>query len=438
MPEVTFTIIFLYSFPEAMVLALLSLSMLGIRPGFRQILLIGGLQVLFDVLLFLVVGKLINIPFGIHTVVQAAALTMIIHRVMRLPCKSSCLAVLFGFSIYLCIETLMNPFMTFITSSVIVSPDNLWLIIPMFIIKMMITLLIIFLLYRFNIRFTDGWKRERANSFFLVAGLMFAQSILILLLGNQYYMADKGNTDFGIPIHLSFVLVNTAIPVITLVIIRQYTDFIRNEIETEAQLDTLRHIEELLNTMRIQRHNFTHDLQAVYGLLEVKEFQEARNYLKKSVNEVAATSELVKTDNMGVAALLYTKTGLAEARNIDLRITVKAGFRQLPLEVRDFNSIIGNLIDNAMEAVALLPAPERKVEVMICQDYRGYVVEVRNCGSSISPEVIANIFTPGFSTKGEGRGMGLYGVQKLVHKCNGDIQVKSDRDGTSFRVLIPE
>ncbi|HML32148.1 sensor histidine kinase [Sporomusa sphaeroides] len=424
-----------------MVLALLSLSLLGIRPGFRQILLIGGLQALFVAVLFLFVGKLLDIPFGVHTVLQAAALAMIIHRVMRIPYKSSCLAVIFGVSVHLCIETLMYPLMVFIIKNsvpAIINSDNWWLRMPMFIMQMMATLLVVFLIYRFNIRFMGGWKRERGKSFFLVAGLMFVQSILILLLGWQYYMIYKDAVNFGMPIHLSLILVNAAIPVITLLIIKQFTGFIRNEVETQAQLDTLRHIEELLNTMRIQRHNFTHELQVVYGLLEVQAFQEARDYLKKSVSEVAATSKLVKTDNLNITALLHTKAGLAEARSIDFYITVKTSLRQLPLEVRDINLILGNLIDNAMEAVAELPVPERKVEVMIWQDFKGYAIEVKNGGSYISSEVIANVFAPGFSTKGEERGMGLYSVQKLVHKYHGDIQVKSDCSGTSFQVVIPE
>lgn len=53
------------------------------------------------------------------------------------------------------------------------------------------------------------------------------------------------------------------------------------EIELKAQLDTLRQLEELLYTMRIQRHDFTHELQVIYGLLEIQEFQEAREYIKK-------------------------------------------------------------------------------------------------------------------------------------------------------------
>jgi two-component system, LytTR family, sensor histidine kinase AgrC len=432
-PEVNLTILLFNSFPEAMVITYLSLSLLGTRPDFRQILLIGCLQTIYNAVLFLVVAKLISLPFGFHTITETVALSVIIHRVMRIPWKSSCMAVMFGFTFYICIETFMYPLTTIITKlsfPAVVSPHNWWQRMSYFIVQMMVTLLVVSLIYRSNIRFMDGWKTEKNNSSFWLCGLLFTQSILILMLCWKYYQDLMS-------IQLYFILVIQVLPVITIIMIRQFMVLIRREVETQAQLDTFRHVEELLHTMRAQRHDFSHELQVVYGLLEVQAFQEAREYLKKSVNEVAATSELVKTDNLGVTALLYTKTGLAEARKIVLHITVETSLRQFPLEARDINLILGNLIDNALEAADQMPALQRKVWVLIAQGLEGYVVEVKNYGPPIPPEEVDQIFAPGFSTKGEARGMGLYSIQKLAHKYKGEIRVTSDHNGTILRVVIP-
>jgi two-component system, LytTR family, sensor histidine kinase AgrC len=439
MPEINLTIILFNSFPEAMVLAWLCLSLVGLRPGFRQILLIGCFQALFDVFLFLVVGKLILIPFGVHTVIQAAVFAVIIQRVMRIPYKNSFLAVVFGFTVYVCIEMLMLSLTIVVTANSIpvVQEDNWWHRMPYFISQMMVNLLVIFLIRRFNFRFAEGWANEKNNSFFWLSGLLFTQSLLIVLLCWRYYQTYKEMFNFLTPIHLSFVVGNGLLPVVTMSIISQFMVLFRREIETKAQLDTFRHVEELLHTMRAQRHDFTHELQVVYGLLEVQAFQEARDYLKQSVDEVSATSELVKTDNLGVTALLYTKTGLAEARKIVLHISVETSLQQFRLEARDINLILGNLIDNALDAADQLPALQRKVWVFIAQGLEGYVMEVENYGPPIPPEEVEQIFAPGFSTKGEGRGMGLYSIQKLVHKYNGDIRVTSGHNSTTFRVVIP-
>ncbi|VBB05139.1 signal transduction histidine kinase sporulation regulator spoob [Lucifera butyrica] len=437
MPEITFPIILFNSFPEAMVVAWLGLSLLGLKPSFRQILLIGCLQTVFDVFLFLGVGRVISIPFGVHTVIQVAFST-IIYRFARISYKSSCLAVLLGISSYICIQALVSPLFTLVTGySITVDLGNWWVRMTYFISTVMVIVSIIYLVRRFNIRIMDGWDVIGSNRFLWLAGLLFTQSLVIALFCWRYFLY---HTEFFSPGYFQFyfAIVNIILPIITIIVIRQFVILVRSEIEAKEQLETLRHVEELLFTMRAQRHNFSHELQVVYGLLEVEAFQEAQDYLEKSVTEVAATSELAKTDNMGVTALLYTKTGLAEARKISLHITVEISLQKFSMEIRDVNLVLGNLIDNALDAVELLPVPDRKVEVFIGQELDGYVLEVKNDGPPISPDLINQIFTPGFSTKGQDRGMGLYSIQKLVQKYCGDIKVMSDCHGTSFRVLIPD
>ncbi|MBP2632110.1 MAG: citS 1 [Firmicutes bacterium] len=437
MPEIDFAVVVFNSFPEAMALTWLSLSLLGIRPLFRQVLSIGCLQSIFVMILYFVIGKIISIPFGVHTFIQVAIFALIMHGVMRIPYKSACLATLIGVSIYCCLEAWVMPLYIFITGySLNTFQNNWWLRMPYIILQMMVVVLIIFLVRRFNLWLPDGVEAGRSKTLLWLASLLLTQTLLINFFCWKYYLAYAD--PFQAPIHLYFVLINAILPLITMIIIRQLMGFIRREVEDKAQLDTLSHVEKLLYTMRTQRHDFSHELQVVYGLLQVEEYQEALNYLKKSVTEVAATSELVKTDNLGVTALLYTKTGLAEARKIALHITVETSLKQAPLEGRDINVILGNLIDNAMDAVEKLPIPERQVSVTIGLGIDGYILEVQNYGAPIPPAIIGKIFMPGVSTKGQGHGMGLYSIQKLVSKYNGKIKVKSDNNGTSFHVVIPE
>ncbi len=437
MPEIDFKVVIFNSFPEAMVLAWLSLSLLGIRPRFYQILLIGCLQTVFVMILYFVIGKLIPIPFGVHTIMQLACLAGIIHVVTRIPYNSSCLATLFGISIYCCIDCWVTPICVYIWGQSLVDfANNWWMRMSYFTLQMFINIMIIFLIRKFSLWLPDGADSGRSKTLLGLAGLLATQTLIIDFFCWKYYLAYADA--FKAPIHLYFVLINAILPLITMVIIRQFMGFIRREVEDKTQLDTLSHVEGLLYTMRTQRHDFSHELQVIYGLLQVEEYQEALNYLKKSVTEVAATSELVKTDNLGVTALLYTKTGLAEARKITLHITVETSLKQAPLEARDINVILGNLIDNAMDAVEKLPIPERQVSVTIGLGIDGYILEVQNYGAPIPPAIIGKIFMPGVSSKGQGHGMGLYSIQKLVSKYNGKIKVKSDNNGTSFHVVIPE
>ncbi|WP_126310832.1 sensor histidine kinase [Methylomusa anaerophila] len=420
-----------------MVLAWLCLSLMGLRPGFRQILLIGCLQAAFCAVYLPVVNNLVSVPLSIHTVIYIMIFWGIIRRVMRLSYKHSIAAVMLGFSIYSGIGAVTNLLFSLVSghSYSWVSQSN-WRWLPYFFAKLMINILVIFLVRRFNIRLADIWDANGNNRFLWIAALLSIQGILINFGWWRYFSQYKEY--FSAAYFYFYVAVVTIIlPIMIIVVIRQFVTLTKSEIDFRIQLDTLRHVKELLQTMRVQRHDFTHELQVVYGLLEVREFQEARDYLKKSVNEVAAASELVKTDNLGVTALLYTKTGLAEARKIDLQVKVDTNLRKLPLEARDINLILGNLIDNAMDAVAELPAAVRKVEVNVREELEGHVVEVKNYGPPIPPAIVTEIFKPGFSTKGEGRGMGLYSIQRLVHKYKGNVRVTSGNNCTCFQVVIP-
>ncbi|MFZ5639686.1 MAG: sensor histidine kinase, partial [Bacillota bacterium] len=277
-----------------------------------------------------------------------------------------------------------------------------------------------------------------SKSFPLIC-LFLIQNFLIALFYWISYarVNDPYISDTLTPVPFPISLIIPLLLVAAVIMIKRVLRLIQNEIETKTQLNSLRHVEELLHTIRAQRHNFSHELQVVYGLLEVEAFQEAREYIRGSMAEIAATSEIIKTDNLGITALLQTKTGLAEAGKIKFNIEVKTSLQDLPLESRDASIIIGNLIDNALDAVKGLIPEQRRVDIVLARDLAGYVIDVKNCGPAIKPELIEKIFAPEFSTKGEGRGMGLYSVKNLVEKYKGEIRVSSEPGCTCFRVLIP-
>ncbi|PKM47546.1 MAG: histidine kinase [Firmicutes bacterium HGW-Firmicutes-8] len=438
MEKISFPVMFFISFPEAMLLGLLGLLMLGFKPTPKQVFLVGFFQAMFSYLI-----RSFPLPFGIHTFLQFISFSLIIYLVMLIPYKTSFLAALVSLSIYACVEAVSIPLLLNLTGlSLQVVLNNIWVRLAFFLPEAVIIILIIFLAHRFNIKLfiksnnvEDKNKAFKINKSFPLICLFFTQNIIIAL----FYLANYvGIYDRSIFQNFAPVIVIIAIlPVVAIVMIKRVISLIQNEIENQIQLDSLRHVEELLQTIRGQRHNFSHNLQTVYGLLEVQAFEEAQEYIRGNMSEIAATSELIKTDNLGITALLQTKTGLAEAKKINLIIDINTSLRNLPLETRDANMILGNLIDNAMEAVDEMPPQQRNVEVILSQDIEGYVFDVRNCGPPIEPELIEQIFDYGFSTKNEGRGMGLYSVKNLAQKYNGKIHVTSDSSCTCFKVVVP-
>jgi len=120
-------------------------------------------------------------------------------------------------------------------------------------------------------------------------------------------------------------------------------------------------------------------------------------------------------------------------------VTVQREYQRVPLLVNSFgselNQVWTNLIDNAIDAMG----GKGELRVRTYRDDSCVVVEIGDNGPGISPEVQTHIFEPFFTTKGvgEGTGLGLDTVQRIVKKHRGSIQVTSKPGETLFQVWLP-
>jgi signal transduction histidine kinase len=120
-------------------------------------------------------------------------------------------------------------------------------------------------------------------------------------------------------------------------------------------------------------------------------------------------------------------------------VTVIRDYQKMPLLVNSFgselNQVWTNLIDNAIDAMS----GKGELRVRTYRDDGCVVIEIGDNGPGISPDVQPRIFEPFFTTKGvgEGTGLGLDTVQRIVKKHNGNIQVTSQPGDTTFQVWLP-
>jgi signal transduction histidine kinase len=118
---------------------------------------------------------------------------------------------------------------------------------------------------------------------------------------------------------------------------------------------------------------------------------------------------------------------------------VQRDYQKIPLLVNSFgselNQVWTNIIDNAIDAMN--GQGELRVRTYREDDY--VVVEIGDNGAGISPEIQSHMFEPFFTTKGvgEGTGLGLDTVQRIVKKHRGNIQVRSKPGDTHFQVRLP-
>jgi signal transduction histidine kinase len=123
--------------------------------------------------------------------------------------------------------------------------------------------------------------------------------------------------------------------------------------------------------------------------------------------------------------------------------TVKKDFAEVPkihANGNELNQIWTNLIDNAIDAMKNLPQERKVLEVRTVDEPQCILVEIRDHGEGIPPEVQGRIFEPFFTTKGvgEGTGLGLDIVQRIVRNHKGSIQMESKPGCTVFRIRLPK
>lgn len=273
----------------------------------------------------------------------------------------------------------------------------------------------------------------------LILLMMFPLALLALLNFSLYISTTDA---FKMPDFDSFILfINLFLgigAIISVFVVRNILKTLEEETRYREQVQAIRYLEEVIKAMRIQRHSFNHELQVVYGLIAVEAYAEAKAYLEKTRIKTALTNQLIKVNDPGLGALLMVKSSQMESQGIQFNLEIANSLEDLPLKTHDFSIILANLLDNAIEAIHTEPPPQPEISLEITKKYGIWYITVSNNGPAIKEETIDKLFQQGFSTKGEGRGMGLYIVKDLVEKNGGKIHVESNSEKTVFTIAFPD
>ena len=201
-------------------------------------------------------------------------------------------------------------------------------------------------------------------------------------------------------------------------------------------------------------------LESLFATLDADTARAALVRIAASV-EVATLLNEIESGTSRISDLVraikeYTYMDQAPVQNVDIvkslettltimnhklkrGVVVKRDYEQVPLLVNSFgselNQVWTNLIDNAIDAMG----GKGELRVRTYREDDNVVVEIDDNGPGISPDVQPHIFEPFFTTKGvgEGTGLGLDTVQRIVKKHRGDIQVTSKPGDTRFQVWLP-
>lgn len=212
--------------------------------------------------------------------------------------------------------------------------------------------------------------------------------------------------------------------------------------EVKKLAEELTGVKEFVQALRIQNHEHKNKIHTIAGLLQLGHYKQALAYIEevKEKQDEIANFLNNRIKNQNISGLLLSKINHGKELGIEVEIDMNSQLAYLPpqLDFNDFVVIIGNLIENAFDALQLTKKEEKKVLISIDQDDETLSILVEDNGVGMSQKVISRIFDNGYSTKeNENHGIGLYLIQDIVKKLDGTIDVTSTPgEGTSVFVTF--
>ncbi len=214
----------------------------------------------------------------------------------------------------------------------------------------------------------------------------------------------------------------------------------REKTELKKLINKLTEMKKYSEDLRAQTHEFSNKLYAILGLLELGEYNEAIELIKEEYAIQNEQHEILfqNIHSQRVQAILLGKMGKASEKKVKLSIDENSFLESLPEHVGSSQliTIIGNLIDNAFEAIAEKEKKRYPFYDRYRQGYRHRSGGFRRRRASGKTETI---FEKGYSSKGTRRGYGLANLKEAVSELQGAIEISQQKSGGAvFTVFIPK
>lgn len=217
----------------------------------------------------------------------------------------------------------------------------------------------------------------------------------------------------------------------------------RDKTEVKRLAEELTGVKKFVEGLRAQTHEFMNKLHTISGLIQLGAHEEATAFISDMVrNKQNVVGFLIKrVKDPATAGLLLGRISQAEERGVEIVIDPRTSLGPLPKHFDGNNlvMVLGNLLENAVEAVQKLPRERRRVIVSLRENAKQIVIRVFDAGHGISPEIRGQIFERGFTTKEGNFGIGLALVKQRTTMVGGSVRVKSaPQKGTVFVITIPK
>ena len=196
-----------------------------------------------------------------------------------------------------------------------------------------------------------------------------------------------------------------------------------------------------VDTLRSQRHEFMNKLHLISGLIQMSDYDSAKSVIDQVNEEYQDALEfyLARIRDTAIVGILIGKTHRAGELGIQLSIAANSLIPERCPHREVVVAVLGNTIENAFEAFqsAQVRKEQPTVTVLLQEADGRLLIQVRDNGPGVDPAIRERLFEDGVTTKGEGHGLGLALIHRLVTNCGGSMSCDSSGEGTLVSVTLP-
>lgn len=218
----------------------------------------------------------------------------------------------------------------------------------------------------------------------------------------------------------------------------------RKKDELDILAKELSQVQQYSDSLRAQTHEYSNKLYTISGLIQIGDYQKAIDLIS---SESSGYQEIINSlmhivPNSILAGAILGKYTRARELKINFEIDPDSSMSDIPenIKLEKLVTIIGNLLENAFEAVLSKDNLNQQVKLSMTDLGNDLIFEIDDSGPGINQKYAEEIFKKGFTTKNEqGFGMGLHLVERALNYLKGTINIgKSDLGGAAFTVFVPK
>jgi sensor histidine kinase regulating citrate/malate metabolism len=202
-------------------------------------------------------------------------------------------------------------------------------------------------------------------------------------------------------------------------------------------------VKQIVEALRANNHEFLNRLHLILGYIQLNRLDDAKKFIVNETEKQQHSLSFIMNNILEptVAALILGKISRAKELGIVLEITEDSYLEKRNGRVTGsvLVTIIGNLLENAMESLSSSHSDKKKIYITIKEDDKKICLRVEDNGPGIREDGILSIFKHGYSTKAGNRGRGLALIKETIDNLSGSIKaVSTENEGAVFSVILPK